>query len=81
MGSRDYGGRQVPSAAAHRPRTVVEQFNLTLKAENPRGMGRGRTRRRGGGGEPGRGRGEEEGRGNQERVSHLYMILYMTTLK
>ena len=37
MGSCDYGGRQVPSAAAHRPKTAVEQFNLSLKAETHRG--------------------------------------------
>ena len=69
MGSCDYGGRQVPSAAAHRPKTAVEQFNLSLKAETHGGWE---------GGEPGE---EEEERGNQEGVSHLYMILYMTTLK
>lgn len=78
MGSCDYGGHQVPSAAAHRPKTAVEQFNLSLKAETHGGWE---------GGEPGeeeeenQGGGGEEERGNQEGVSHLYMILYMTTLK
>ena len=66
MGSCDYGGRQVPSAAAHRPKTAVEQFNLSLKAETHRGWegeepGEEEEENQGGGGEWG---GERESGGS-----------------